>query len=546
MLLVVAAAAVVSARLCAGHLRLWRERRQTASWRGCALHAGLEAVESHPYGVAAKLGTLTVTIEAHGAPGLWNTRGPSRAHISFRWAGCQDLVAVAKPRQQDDVVAEGTGDEEFDRFFEVEGSVALRRALLDHRTRRGLLALVAVLRGERETLDPGDARHLATSGADLAGPGGVAGPDDVAARIAENTRREPLASVRAANMRQLAESFTDQALTRELARTLVKDVDPWARLEAANTLPEEGRAALVALTRDEAVREDCAVEAVRRLGSRLSRAEIRSGVEQAMGQGRWELATALKKRLGAVIDSDDVRAVSAALTRWGRRLPKEATDALDQQLRRLDAEIERREIAEAKEPATEGYDPHYTHSLRLKRDQLLEKHGLPIAAALAATLRRAPTSHDRDKALLGALTGPGALIRLAAAQGLVSNLEHLPRLWGMPELAAALGSLQPADFPAAEEVLIAALAHPEPDVLRTAVTQLGGASTRRAIAALRECAQAQPDDRDIRDAIRQAIAEIQSRLPGASPGQLSIAGAGAGQVSLAEEDRRGQVSLEKS
>ena len=41
---------------------------------------------------------------------------------------------------------------------------------------------------------------------------------------------------------------------------------------------------------------------------------------------------------------------------------------------------------------------------------------------------------------------------------------------------------------------------------------------------------------------RQAIAEIQSRLPGASPGQLSLAGVEVGQLSLAQAEA-GQLSL---
>jgi 16S rRNA U1498 N3-methylase RsmE len=68
---------------------------------------------------------------------------------------------------------------------------------------------------------------------------------------------------------------------------------------------------------------------------------------------------------------------------------------------------------------------------------------------------------------------------------------------------------------------------------------------RDVIDALRQCAERHAPNLDVQHAVRQAIAEIQSRLPGASPGQLSLAGAEAGQVSLAGEGQRGQVSLEK-
>jgi len=42
--------------------------------------------------------------------------------------------------------------------------------------------------------------------------------------------------------------------------------------------------------------------------------------------------------------------------------------------------------------------------------------------------------------------------------------------------------------------------------------------------------------------VRQAIAEIQSRLPGASPGQVSLAEGETGQLSLAD-DSAGRVSI---
>jgi hypothetical protein len=47
----------------------------------------------------------------------------------------------------------------------------------------------------------------------------------------------------------------------------------------------------------------------------------------------------------------------------------------------------------------------------------------------------------------------------------------------------------------------------------------------------------------LRKAAREAVAQIQSRLGGASPGQLSLAGGDGGALSLAEEDPRGQVSV---
>jgi hypothetical protein len=89
-----------------------------------------------------------------------------------------------------------------------------------------------------------------------------------------------------------------------------------------------------------------------------------------------------------------------------------------------------------------------------------------------------------------------------------------------------------------------ALARDEPD-LRIAVAQaLGRVGSTSAVSSL-EDARARHDEREFDRAARQAIAEIQSRAPGASPGQLSLADAdsrAAGELSLAD-DESGALSL---
>jgi HEAT repeat protein len=74
-----------------------------------------------------------------------------------------------------------------------------------------------------------------------------------------------------------------------------------------------------------------------------------------------------------------------------------------------------------------------------------------------------------------------------------------------------------------------------------AAKALGQIGTAVAVLPLQEAA-GHTHDRNLRRAARQAIAEIQSRLQGASPGQLSLAGAEMGQLSLAETEA-GELSL---
>ena len=117
--------------------------------------------------------------------------------------------------------------------------------------------------------------------------------------------------------------------------------------------------------------------------------------------------------------------------------------------------------------------------------------------------------------------------------------------------ASALGALQVA---AAEEPLIHALWRDAPGLRVAAAESLGRSASTAAVLPLKQAAERYPDAA-FRRAARQAIAEIQARLPGASPGQLSLAATEAGQLSLADvepgqlslaEGQAGQLSLAES
>jgi hypothetical protein len=106
--------------------------------------------------------------------------------------------------------------------------------------------------------------------------------------------------------------------------------------------------------------------------------------------------------------------------------------------------------------------------------------------------------------------------------------------------AQALGAI---GDPAAEPPLIAALDREGPAVWPAIAEALGKVGTATAVAPLREMAGRFPFDLGLRRASRQAIAEIQSRLTGATPGQLALADGGSGQLSLADEGVEGRVSM---
>ena len=96
---------------------------------------------------------------------------------------------------------------------------------------------------------------------------------------------------------------------------------------------------------------------------------------------------------------------------------------------------------------------------------------------------------------------------------------------------ACLEALGHRGLPEAEGLLLEALRSEDAPVSVAAAEALGRAGTVTAVAPLREAAERSGD---LRRAARQAIAEIQARLAGAEPGQLSLAGGEAGALSLAD------------
>lgn len=96
--------------------------------------------------------------------------------------------------------------------------------------------------------------------------------------------------------------------------------------------------------------------------------------------------------------------------------------------------------------------------------------------------------------------------------------------------------------PDAEGALTQALQHDQATLRVAAAKALGRVGTAAAVLPLKESVERFSRDPELRRATRQAIAEIQSRLPGASPGQLSLPGPEAGRLSLAS-DPSGQLSI---
>ena len=114
--------------------------------------------------------------------------------------------------------------------------------------------------------------------------------------------------------------------------------------------------------------------------------------------------------------------------------------------------------------------------------------------------------------------------------------------WKSELAIAAAVALGTTGEKAAERPLLKALQSEDSNLREAAAAALGKVGTAAAVQPLQEAAERSWLALGLRRAARQAIAEIQSRLEGASPGQLSLAQVEAGQLSLAQAEA-GRLSL---
>jgi hypothetical protein len=190
-----------------------------------------------------------------------------------------------------------------------------------------------------------------------------------------------------------------------------------------------------------------------------------------------------------------------------------------------------------------GHHPAARATLLAARDDASEEVRLRAAMALGEEGRE--TLLD----LVGrAGTGDHCAARAVAALG-----EGLPEGLGEAVLRRALDETERSSTAlaslealgrlgraSAEGLMIEALRSPNSEVQAAAARALGRAGSVAAVSALHEAMA--PHGDLLRSVARQAIAEIQARLPGAGPGQLSLAAGEAGALSLAEGEP-GRLSL---
>ena len=174
------------------------------------------------------------------------------------------------------------------------------------------------------------------------------------------------------------------------------------------------------------------------------------------------------------------------------------------------------------------------------------------AGAVAALDDQLP--QERAEAILGhALRAR----RVATARACIRALGRGARVTAIGTLAKVLAleqgelgveaaqALAVTAQPAAQPPLLAALSSISPAVRVAAASALGTLGDVGAVPPLRAAAASASADSALKRAVRQSVAEIQSRLAGAAPGQLSLIaeGAEAGRLSLADDGASGRLSL---
>lgn len=173
-----------------------------------------------------------------------------------------------------------------------------------------------------------------------------------------------------------------------------------------------------------------------------------------------------------------------------------------------------------------------SEEVRLRAAMALGEEGRGTLLALVGDTRMA------DAVAARAVTALGPDLPVSLAEAALRQALAEP---GRPQTAmACLSGLARLGHGEAEGLLIEALRSGDPQVTLEAARALGRVGTVSAVSALHEAMAPRGDL--VRSAGRQAIAEIQARLTGAAPGQLTLAGGEAGALSLADGEP-GRLSL---
>ena len=415
------------------------------------------------------------------------------------------------------------GDEAFDREFFIEGPLPSVAARLDTAVQGQLLRASAY--GTSLEIDDGRLRvEVSEEKLSLILPTLVslgrrfAEPLDVKSRLLHNARWDSKAPVRLFNLLALIREHPGDPDTLEVLRGACTDPSSKVRVRAAIELGEEGHDILLKIV--ETSNDASRALAISHLGGKLPVESVKRILARALRRGSLQTARACLESLGQhraaavgvlkrvlVENKGELAIAAAALGAEGRDLLFDLAES-----HRVD------DAMSAEAVSTLDRELSFERT-RAVLDQALDRRRIRTARACLEALGK-----SGDAAAIDALAKV-----IALEKGELATVAAL-----------ALGA---TGSPAAEPPLIDSLQREQADLRVAAASALGRVGSAAAVLPLKEATERSSWlDLDLRRATRQAIAEIQSRLQGASPGQLSLAEGEAGQLSLAQAEA-GQLSL---
>ena len=289
---------------------------QLRRWREAARAAGVAGLSESAGGIAGWAGPLRVRLSLYGDSESSGTRitvlGPALpAGLTIRPEGLASAVRGARGVREVEI-----GHDTFDAAAWIEGDATVARAVLDAGTRRAIRALFAgrldrpgktpfwasgcledgVLRVDVPQAPPSRGPRLSDNHEPGEDPGAyvylggqehlpevlaevialarrLATPEDVARRLADNLKAEPVAAVRLQCLATLAREFADHPATGEALLAASEDPDAEVRLRAAVALGPKGREVLLAIARGEGAEDATTERAVLALGFYLTTEE---------------------------------------------------------------------------------------------------------------------------------------------------------------------------------------------------------------------------------------------------------------------------------
>ena len=303
---------------------------RSRAWRSAAHAADLTEVVTSDFlgietGLTGRSGMLRVSLERyHRGKHEKGTRIviDGLGHPSYEFALRKEGVGSAIEKAFGEREIE-LGDDAFDRRAYIHGSPRVVHAILDSTTRELVGELIDGRIPRHDSTTPLKARVAVSDGAlraeiperPFAGggerlPGALLTlldaarrlrlPDSVPARLAENARRDPLATVRLSNLLTLTREYPGHEITREVQKAACDDVAAEVRLRAATELGEEGYQTLRALAASVEVADECSARAVAALKEHLSLEEAVGTLDKALEGRRLDTARAAVRALALI------------------------------------------------------------------------------------------------------------------------------------------------------------------------------------------------------------------------------------------------------